>query len=223
MPFRNLNPDSRLMKIGSSLAAWISSITWLPLYALVNHGIYYSLVEEDHDKIRALLKENYFIALTRRKAHLTTYLIALGSFFMFKKFDHYTHAFMNVEGDITNNMDYKIIEATAIGVHFSTFMQVFDCDSVVFLKPRGLPIDAWTMVLDVVKKEYGKQYDTLFDITDEERVSCVEMIYQGLRKLPAYDIHFPQLAALLRANDNILTPQALYDCGDLEIVFEVRR
>jgi len=214
---------------GKALKAWIAmcnffaSIHFNRTSAVIHNGLYYTLKEEDHNKIRELLKSNYYIILTRRKCHLTTYLIALMSLYVDHKMSHYTHALMNVEGDIDNNMDYKLIESTAVGVHYSTFMEVFDCDSVVLLSPKGLPPEEWTAVLDAVKKEIGKGYDDLFDITNDENVSCVEMVYQGLKSLPNAEARFPKLFALIKERKNNLTPQMLYDTGELEIVFEVRR
>lgn len=199
-----------------------SEITWPRIQAFVNGGIYYKLSESQHDKIRELLKENYYIILTRRSCHFSTYMVALISYVYTGKMSHYTHTLMNVEGDITNNIDFKLIEATAPGVGYSTFMNVFDCDSVVLLKPKNIDIDDWTTILDIVKKEYGLKYDTLFDISNEEKVSCVEMVYQGLKKINNFEKKFPALLSLIAQHKNDLTPQMLYDCGDFDIVLEVR-
>ena len=212
-----------LLKLWNRGMDLFASIHWPRFQAILNGGLYYSLIEEDHDKIRDILKKNYLIILTRRKCHLTTYLIALIAYLKTHQKSYYCHALMNVEGDITNNMDYKLIEATQQGVHFSTFMQVFDCDSVVLLKPKDVPLEEWTAVLDAVKLELGEPYDTLFDITNNKAVSCVEMVYQGLQKLPDYANRFPDLTKLIEEAGNDLTPQMLYVCRDLEVVFEARR
>jgi hypothetical protein len=205
------------------ITGFFSSVHWPRTQAVINGGLYYSLAEKDHDALRLMLKTGYYVILTRRKSHLTTYLIALASWLATKRPAYYTHALMNVEGDIDNNIDFKLIEATAPGVHYSTFMQVFDCDAVAVLKPRGETIEHWTLVLDEVKKSYGSAYDNLFDISEANSVSCVEMVYQGLIKLPDYRNRFPNLIKLIEQSNGDLTPQMLYDCGDLEIVFEARR
>lgn len=192
-------------------------------FAAVNGGVYYRLTEQDHDNIRALLKDNYFIILTRRKSHLTTYLIAIASLIASGKFSHYTHALMNVEGDLSGHLGYKLIEATGEGVHYSTFMQVFDCDSVVLLKPRGVSAEEWTAVMDTVKADLGRPYDDFFDISNDMTVSCVELVYWGLKKLPDYETRFANLVKLITDHKNDLTPQMLLDCGDLDVAFEVRR
>lgn len=46
----------------------ISNIHWPRTQALLNGGVYWALTEEDHDKIRRLLKEHYCFILTRRKS-----------------------------------------------------------------------------------------------------------------------------------------------------------
>lgn len=205
------------------LTAFFASIKWQRLQAFINGGVYYKLLEVDHDRLRSLLKGGYYIILTRRKCHLTTYLIALTSYLATGKMSHYTHALMNVEGDIGNNMDYKLIEATGEGVHWSTFMQVFDCDSVVLLQPMSVSQDEWSAVMDAVKDEWGQEYDLLFDINEASKVSCVEMVWQGLKKIPHYEQMFPELVKLIAKENNELTPQMLLDCKDMQVVFEIRR
>lgn len=201
-----------------------SNIRWERLQAVINGGIYYRLKEEDHDKIRALLEPGYYFILTRRRCHLTTYLIAIASFIATGKVAHYAHVLMNVDdGNIKNDNDFKLIEATAKGVHYSTFMQVFDCDSVAILRPKNMNVDEWTQTLDHAIGEIGKEYDNLFDILDDTKVSCVEMCRQALQAEPNYVQDFSQFEKMIKANGNQLTPQMLYDCPDFEIVFEVRR
>lgn len=211
------------LKLWDGLLDIFADIHWPRTQAVINGGMYYKLKESDHDKIREILAKDYLIILTRRKCHLTTYLIALVSAFVDRKFSHYTHALMNVEGDLEGHLGYKLIEATGVGVHYSTFMEVFDCDSVALLKPSGIPLEVWTDVLDEVKTNLGKGYDTLFDLTSDNQVSCVEMVYWGLKALPDFDVRFPKLIALIQERGNNLTPQMLYDTGELEIVLEIRR
>ena len=211
------------LKLWNGLMDIFASIHWPRTQAVINGGVYYKLTEADHDRIREILSKNYLIILTRRKSHLTTYLIALVSGIVDHKISHYTHALMNVEGDLDGHIGYKLIEATGVGVHYSTFMEVFDCDSVALLSPKGISLEEWTKVLDEVKNDLGKGYDTLFDISNDQKVSCVEMVYWGLKALPNFEQRFPKLVALIRERGNNLTPQMLYDTGELEVVFEVRR
>jgi len=210
------------LKLWNGMLEFFSDIKWLRIQSTINGGIYYELTEAEHDKIRDILAKNYLIILTRRKSHLTTYLIAVVSAFVDHKLSHYTHALMNVEGDLPGNLGYQLIEATGVGVHYSTFMQVFDCDSVALLSPKGIPLEEWTKVLDKVKTSLGKDYDTLFDLSSDKQVSCVEMVYWGLKSMPDFEQRFPKLIALIQERGNNLTPQMLYDTGELEIIFEVR-
>jgi Permuted papain-like amidase enzyme, YaeF/YiiX, C92 family len=218
-----MNIPKPLLGIWDKLTDLFAAIHWPRTQAVINGGVYYSLTEADHDAIRDLLRTNYYIILTRRRSHLTTYLIALASAIVDRKFSHYTHALMNVEGDITGHLGYKLIEATGKGVHFSTFMEVFDCDSVALLSPKGLTPDEWTKIMDTVKSHLGKPYDDLFDIMSDNNLSCVEMVYWGLKSLPDYENRFPKLVAMINDRKNNLTPQMLYDTGELDIAFEVRR
>lgn len=211
-----------IVNIWNSLLGVISGFHWPRTQAVINGGLYYRLTEADHNRIREILAKDYLIILTRRKSHFTTYLIALASAIVDRKFSHYSHALMNVEGDIPGHLGYKLIEATGVGVHYSTFMEVFDCDSVALLSPKGVPLEEWTKVLDKVKTNIGKQYDTLFDISSDHQVSCVELVYWGLKSMPDFETRFPKLIALIRERKNNLTPQMLYDTGELEVVFEVR-
>lgn len=212
-----------VFRIYKAMTTVFAATKWPALRALFNRGLYFSLREADHNQIRAALRQDYLIILTHRRCHLTTYLIALISYLATGRGAHWTHALCNVEGDVENHMDYRLIEATGEGVHWSTFMQVFDCDSVALLKPRGVASDEWTLVMDAVIRELGQGYDLLFDIRDASQVSCVEMLYQGIKMLPGFEQRFTNLLTLIRLNKGELTPQMLYDCKDMDIVFEVRR
>ena len=131
---------------------------------------------------------------------------------------------MNVDnGNIRDDNDFMLMEATAEGVHFSSFMEVFDCDSVVLLRPKGYTDQDWQETLDALLDEQGLLYDNLFDIADDTRVSCVEMCRQALMQDENYATDFANLEALIKKHGNNLTPQMLYDCGDFEIAFEIRR
>lgn len=196
-----------------------AAIKWDKIKGLFNHGKYYSLTEPDLEYLRAALKPNYYIILTRRKNHLTTYLIAIASLITTQKASHYTHALMNVDdGNVKNDEDFMLMEATSKGVHYSSFMEVFDCDSVALLRPKGYTDKKWTKALDALLKQNGKKYDNLFDVSDDTKVSCVEMCYQALKQN-----NLPGLEALMEKHAGNLTPQMLYDCGDFDIVWETRR
>ena len=69
-----------------------------------------------------------------------------------------------------------------------------------------------------LQKQLGKKYDNLFDISDESRVSCVEVVYHSLKKFD-FDKDYPNLAKTI-TEKNTLTPQMFRDCGDFKILFE---
>lgn len=218
-----------LIKAITNNIVWIktmelfSIIQWPRTAAVFNHGIYYCLEEADHDQIRRILKDNYLTILTRRKSHLSSHLISLGSWFLTRRGSHYTHVLVNVEGDLEGHLGFKLLEATGEkGVDFSTFMEVFDCDSVALMKPKGVTLEEWTVVLDHAKDNLGKPYDSLFDITSENQLSCVELIIWGLKKLPNYEQRFPKLVQMI-AEAKTLTPHMFYNSGEFDVVWEVRR
>lgn len=225
MTFRQLLEDHpRLLSIWEACARGVAAVKFQRFAALFNNGLYYNLEEVDHDRVRSLLKDGYYVVLTRRRAHLTTYLISLLSAITTGRFSHYTHALMNVEGDIANHMDFRLVEATAPGVHFSTFMEVFDCDSVVLMMPRGVTVADWAAALEYAKSAIGnKPYDNLFDLQNDKSVSCVELVYQALLRLPNGAQRFRHLLELIAEQGNDLTPQMLYDCGEFNVVYEARR
>lgn len=202
----------------------VGPITWNPIKAIFNGGVYWNLTEEDHDKLRKLLKDNHYFVLNYRNSHLTTLFIGLATLIKTGKWARYTHAFVNIEGDaINSDEDFRIIEATGKGVHYSTFMEVFDCDAVMLRTPKGVTPDEWvTMINKVLKDGLGRPYDTLFDMMNDQELSCVEVIWIMLKAIPDYEKHIPNLLAEEKRIGN-LTPQMLADTPDFETVLVIRR
>ena len=201
-----------------------AQIKWQGIQAFVNGGTYWTLTEQDHDTLRKMCNAGYYFIVTRRRCHLTTYLIGIASKIGTGITSHYCHALMNVDdGNPTTNDDYKFIEATGEGVHYSTFMQIFDCDSVCLLHPRGMTQAEWVEVLEAAVDTLGLPYDDLFDITDATHVTCIEMCRRALQGLPDYSTRFANFEAMIAKAGNNLTPQMLYDCPDFERAFEIRR
>ena len=182
-------------------------------------GKYYNLTDEDWTAIRDLVTPNYYFILTRRRLHLTTYLIEVASKITTKKTAFWSHALGNV--DDGSGSDLKFIEATKIGVHFSPFEKVFDCDAVVLLEPLNLTQEEWVRVIDAMLSFNGRKYDNLFDLTNDEELSCIEVLYQAIRLAKVED-KFPHLMQMVKKVKNI-APEMLYGCPDLKIAFEVRR
>jgi len=140
------------------------------------------------------------------------------------RWPEYSHVLMNVDNVKSADgwEDFKLMEATAPGVHWSAFMDVFNCDSVCLLRPKNLTREEWNAVIDELLKQEGKGYDDLFDLADDSRESCVEMCRVSLQQDPDYLADFPDFEAKIKKVGN-LTPQMFRDCTDFEVAFEVKR
>jgi hypothetical protein len=201
-----------IISLFNKVVAFIGSVEWKPRTAIS---------ESDKDKIKQMLKNDYYIVLTRRNNHLSTYFISVIEFFLRFKFAYWTHSVMNLEDTVTTDFDFRLMEATGSGVHYSDFDNVFDAQSAVLMKPKCMTIEKWTSVLDTARAQLGKPYDTLFDIADTSKLSCIELTRMILMSEPNYKEDFKNFEAMIVKYKN-LSPQMLYDCEDFEVVFEVR-
>jgi hypothetical protein len=172
-----------------------------------------------HDK----LISNYYIIMTRHNGHLSTYAISLAHFLLTGRWGYYGHVLMNLEDTVDNDDDFRLIEAIGTGVTYSPFNRVFDnqCSSVALLKPKSMSLEYWTTVLDRAKTELGKPYDTLFDLSNDRALSCVELVRVALQKEPNYATDFANFESMIVKSKN-LDPQMFYECPDFEIVYEFR-
>jgi hypothetical protein len=203
----------KIEKLRKSLTLFLGKIHWK------QKG---GLTQEDKENIIKLLTPDYYIILTRRNNHLSTYLISFLYFLMTGKFGYYSHALMNLENEVTEEKDFRLIEATGIGVHYTPFDQVFNCHSVALLKPKGLTLTEWTEIMDKARTELGKPYDTLFDLKSDKELSCVELVRISLQALPDYNTKFANFEKLIKKYKN-LHPQMFRDCSDFEVVYEIKR
>lgn len=208
-----------LTNLWSSLVTLIGKIHW-PTSTMLS--------VEDQARVRQLLVDNYFVILTYRKNHLSSFFTGFASWFLTGKWSKWTHALMNLEDTVQTMADFRLvqmdrvlIEATGAGSIVSPFEKVFDCHAVALLKAKNMSLDEWTAVLDKAKESMGKPYDTLFDIADDSAMSCVELVRTILRDEPNYEVDFANFEALIKQHGN-LSPQMFYDCGDFEVVFEAR-
>ena len=177
---------------------------------------------EEQDQIRQRLIGNYYVMLSRRNNHLSSYLISFADFVLTGKFSYWSHAFMNLEDKVTSDSDFIIVEAISAGVSLTPFAQAFDCNSVVLLKPKNMTIEDWTIALDKARTEVGKPYDNLFDLKNDNQMNCVELVRTSLMADPDYMTNFSKFEEMISKRKN-LTPQMFYDCPDFEVVYEVRR
>lgn len=198
-------------------------IFFVKLVARIDWDTNTFLYDHQKEEIKDLLSKDYYIILTRRKNYLSTFFIALGHFLLTGKWGHYSHALMNLEDEVHSEEDFRLIEATGAGVHYSTFSQVFDpIQSVALLVPKNITLEKWTGILDAAKEHLGKPYDNLFDLKSDKEINCVELIRDALQADPNYQINFAEFEKMIQKKKN-LTPEMFYTCPDFEVVYEIRR
>ena len=217
-----------IKKILVSIYNWlelqvISPIRWTYLKGLFNKGKYWNLTDEDNAHLLKVLKPHYYLILTFRKTHLTSYLQIIASYLMTGKTTHWTHAFLNMDdGEATDPIQYIFLESTSEGVHYSVFNQVFDCDSVALIIPKGMTPQDWTDVIDTAIQQDGKPYDTLFNYHQEKSLSCIELVRVALMGMPDYATRFANFEALIQKEGKV-TPEMLAQCSDFHVHWVVMR
>lgn len=188
----------------------------------IHWGYKDGLTAKELAEIRNRLIPNYYIILTHRNNHLSTFFVGLASWVVSGKWSYWAHALMNLEDEVKSDSDFRLIEATGAGIHYSTFEDVFKVHGVTLMKPKSMSIDRWTVVMDKANSHLGKPYDSLFDLKNDQKLSCVELIRDALMAEPDYMKNFANFEEMISSNKN-LTPQMFYDCPDFEVVYEVRK
>jgi hypothetical protein len=178
------------------------------------------ITDSDKQQIAQVLASGYYIILTGERHYLSSVIISLLSWIKTGVWADYTHVLMNCDNitDANNTAGFKFVEATGTGVHYSAFDQVFNCDTVCLLSPKNISNTEWTKIIDALLAQQGKPYDDLFDLSDDTRVSCVELVLNALR---AADYHekFANLQSLIEKENN-LVPQMYRSCQDFTVIFE---
>ena len=181
------------------ISRWTSTVRW---------EVKETVTPAELDVLRLKLKKDYYIILTRHNGFLSTYAISIAHFLLtLGKRGYYAHVLMNLEDEANKDADFRFIEATGKGTHFSDFKDVFDpqITSVALLKPKSMTLEKWTRAMDKAKTA----------------LSCVELVRFALRAEPTYDEDFKNFEAMIAKYKN-LTPQMFFDCPDFEIVWETR-
>lgn len=183
----------------------------------------HEITADEKKIILNMLAKDYYIICTRRGNYLSTDAINFAHWFYTKEWGYYSHVLMNLEDEVKSPDDFRLVEAIGVGSKFSTFDEVFDgVDSVALLKPVGVSPEEWTKIFEKAATLTGRKYDTVFDMYDDRKLSCVELVIEALEASPEYNIDFDHLKAILEKYDQ-LDPQMYRDCEDFEVAFEVRR
>lgn len=201
----------------------IGKIHWEGLHRRF-YGRRYMLNTEDWLEIKDVLSKGYFIILTRRKTHLSTFACALAHFFLTGRWGYYSHALVNVDEDRATYgfNDFKFMEAIGSGVQFSKWHEVFSCDSVCILKPRWYTIDELNASIGVGMEDIGKSYDDRFKVYDDMEMSCVEVARKRMSSLPLYSEKMRVFEYMIQ-NEKNLTPEMFRECPDFEVLLEIRK
>ena len=201
---------------------WTSLITWVVItIGKVHWGYKNGLTNAELDEVRKLLTPHYYIILTHRKNHLSTFFVGLASWLLTRKWSYWAHALMNLEDEVKSDSDFRLVEATGAGVNYSPFNLVFEVHGVALLRPKNMSADQWTTVMDKANTELGKPYDALFDLKNDNALSCVELVRTALMAEPDYAENFANFERMICERKN-LTPQMFYECPDFTVVYEVR-
>lgn len=176
--------------------------------------------ESQKTELAVHLAQGYYIILTGSRSHLSSIIVSFLSWIKTGVWAKYSHVLMNCDNitDASDRNSFKFMEATAIGVHYSTFEDVFNCDYICLLTPKAVDNEEWTKIIDTLLKQKDKKYDDLFDLSDNSRVSCVELVLNALKE-SNYKNDFQDLEHLIQEKGN-LVPQMYRSSYDFVVTYE---
>lgn len=201
------------------LAPWYKFYHWIAMLpGKISWSKKKAITETDKEELARLLSSGYYIILTGDRSHLSSIVVSFLSWIKTGKWARYSHALMNCDNiiDHSDTKSFKFMEATSVGVHYSTFDQIFHCDTVCLLSPMNISNEDWTKIIDALLKQKNKPYDDLFDLSDSTHISCVELV---LNALEAADYEFANLKDLIKQEGN-LVPQMYRTCTDFNAIYE---
>ena len=178
------------------------------------------ITNKQRDELAQVLASGYYVILTGSSSHLSSVIVSLLTWCKTGRWGRYSHVLMNAD-NIENAEDrdlFKFVEATAQGVAYATFDEVFACDRVCLLTPKTVSNTEWTRVIDALLSQLGKPYDDLFDLADSTHVSCVEVVLAALAAAD-YAEDFANLAVMIQQQGN-LVPEMYRDCADFTVAVE---
>lgn len=181
------------------------------------------LTDDDEVELKEKFTNDYYIIVSRRSNYLTTFFIALGNFLLRGKWGFYSHVFMNLEDEVKDDDDFRFIEATGAGVHYSDFKEVTtSVNAIALIKPKNMTLKEWTEALDRAKIYLGRPYDNLFDLKNDLEINCAELIRLALEGIPEYSTKFAEFEKLI-AKKKTITSDMFANCSDFEIVYRIKR
>lgn len=198
-------------------------IFFVELLATVHWKQKHRLSDDNRKSLSDMLTKDYYIIATRRDNQLTTFFINLGHFCLTGNWGYYSHVLMNLEDEVKDPSDFRLIEATGKGIHFSSFDEVFDGTyAVALVKPKHITLEEWTAALDNSTTYLGRPYDNLFDLKSDLEINCVELIRLALVNVPEYKTKFAEFEKMIEKKKK-LTPDMFAECPDFEVVFRIKR
>lgn len=199
-------------------------IWFIGLLAKIHWNENDGIPEEDREVLRELFARDYYIVATRRDNYLSSWFMNLGHFLLTGRWGYWTHVLMNVEDQVQDDKDFRFIEATGNGTHYSTLEEVLDgVEAIGLFKPASMTTAEWTACLDRAKTNLGKPYDNLFNLVNGEEINCVELVREALMALPDYYERFAAFEELIEKKNGKLTPSMFAECPDFHVVWTVKR
>lgn len=180
----------------------------------------HAVTDTDKQIIAEKLASGYYIILTGHNSYLSSVMISFISWVKTGKWARYSHALMNCDNieSADDRHKFKFVEATAAGVQYATFDEVFACDSVCLLTPNNISNKEWTQIIDALVNQVGEPYDDLFDLADASRKSCVEVVLDALEAAD-FDYEFANLKDMIDQEGN-LVPEMYRLCNDFQVAYE---
>lgn len=198
-------------------------IFFIELLAKIHWKQQEELSPESVAALKQRFADHYYIIATRRDNQLTTFFICLGNWFLTGNWGYYSHVLMNLEDEVKTDDDYRFIEATGKGVHYSSFDEVFKpVYAAALIAPKNMTIEEWTEALDAAKTYLGRPYDNLFNLKSDLEINCVELMRLALEGVPGYSEKFAEFEKLV-AKKGKLTPDMFLQCADFQVVHTVKR
>lgn len=175
------------------------------------------LTQEQRQKLAEYFASGYYIILTGHGGHMSSLIVSFMTLLKLGKWSRYSHALMNCDfmDSVEDKDKFKFVEATAVGVHYSSFDEAMDCDYVCLLTPKNVDNEEWTRVIDNLIDSNGLPYDDLFDLADKSHMSCVEVVIDAFEGVEVFE----DLDIMIMLEKNLL-PEMFKDCKDFEVVYE---